>query len=178
MNCPSDETLDEFIDFGSSSISDSLLREHVKECALCSEKLRTAELTFELVEASMATEVPAEVFLLTRSRLDMHEARKRTLQFGFAAVAMMIACVSSMSLLPLSAPPTTHSAADESPSTHGETPHSETLASVTANSDSIVVPVESTSENVSVFLIYPTVKADVPDDSTFRNQPITSIARS
>ena len=178
MTCPSDETLFEIVDFSLSSAPESPLHEHVKECPQCADKLRSAELALKLVESSMATEVPDDLFRMARSRIDMHESRKRTLQFGFTALAIMIACVSSMRLLPSDAPPTIRSAADESPNTLGTDSHTETLVSVRVNSDSIVVPVESTSDNISLFLIYPTVKVEAPDKSSFRNQPITSIARS
>ena len=178
MNCPSDETLFEIVDLRLSSAPESPLHEHVKECPQCSEKLRSAVLALKLVESSMVTEVPDDMFRMARSRIAMHESRKRTLQFGFAAVVIMIACISNMSLLPSDAPPTIQSAADESPSPLGTESHTETLVSVSANSDSIVVPVESTSDNISLFLIYPTVKVEVPDKSSFRNQPITYLARS
>ena len=192
MNCPSDEMLGEFVDSPESFSSDSSLSQHVNECSSCAAKIRSAELLFGRVADAMATDVPESVFLVARSRIESHETRKRQLQFSVAIVATMVVCLTSLTLFqsesflspsPFQATSDQHKS-ESSPQEDGVAlidsgDASETaMATVSAGPDSIVVPIETESREISIFMIYPTVNRELSDDSTLRHQPISSIARS
>ena len=180
MNCPSEETLFETIDSPERLMSDSAVARHVNECRSCAKKLQAAEQLIDMVASTGQSEIPESAFLAARNRIESHEAHKRHLQFAFAAVAMMLLCLSCLSWFPSTTSSNASVKQGVKSSVTSESHSNDTTASATVSVDSsaIAVPIETESSELSLFIIYPTIPAELSADSTSNNQSSISIARS
>ena len=185
MNCPSDDELCETLNDDRTEVCSPAVLEHVRTCEYCAEKIAAQRRLSSLIESTMAADVPSDVFLIAQSRIESHETRKRNLAISLAIIAVMLVCVTNLSWFTSTSHPQITNQ-DDGSATEMASPHNiadgepipASLATVTVGDNSLVVPLESESDAISIFMIYPTVAPETSDDSSSHQQPVHFIARS
>ncbi|MCA9212711.1 MAG: hypothetical protein KDB27_06590 [Planctomycetales bacterium] len=178
MNCPTENELFEIMLDATSASSD--LCEHLEQCDVCQQALESEFELSALLAKATKLHVPTDAYQAVQQRIESHEQRKARLRYSIAVVGIMIVVFTSAVQRQSGDKPTGRRdsvVVGESTPSRNSRPAKQLEVSVASDADTIVVPVESESTEMSVFLIYPTITDQSINDSSQIHHPIP-VARS